>query len=110
MRELLAGGTIVLLSLLLFGCVGGQETAETAESDIGDRLIVVTEEEEDAPLYFEEEIPEPPEPETVETTEPEVPVETPETEEPVAELSMSDIDVFDESDFDIMMTEDIIEP
>ncbi len=96
MRELLAGGTIVLLSLLLFGCVGPQESAigPAVESDIGDEQIGVTVDEEDAPLYFEEEVIEPPE----------------EPAEPDTELSMSDIDVFDESDFDIMMTEDIIEP
>ena len=64
MRELLVGGTVAILSLLLlFGCVGPQERAATpAESDVGDREITVTQDEEDAPLYFEEEIPEPPEP------------------------------------------------
>ena len=90
MRELLAGGTIVVLSLLLFGCVGQQPSPETA---IGDREIGITEDEEDAPLYVEEDVIEPPE----------VP------EESSTELSLSDIDVFEESDFDIMVTEDIIE-
>lgn len=93
MRELLAGGTIVLLSLLLFGCVGPQEKAG---STIGDKQIGVTIDEEDEPIYMEEDIPE------FEYEESE--------EESTGELGLSDIDVFEESDFDIMMTEDIIEP
>ncbi len=104
MRELLVGGTVaILFLLLLFGCVSPQERAATpAGSDVGDKEIAVTEDEEDAPLYFEEEVPEPPEPPELKESE--------EPEEPPEELSPSDIDVFDESDFDIMMTEDIIEP
>ncbi len=91
MRELLAGGTVVVLSLLLFGCVGQQEPSP--ETAIGDREIGITEDEKDEPLYIEEDVIEPPE----------VP------EESSTELSLSDIDVFEESDFDIMVTEDIIE-
>ena len=97
MRELLAGGTIVLLSLLVFGCVGPQEKVA---STIGDEQIGVTVDEEDEPIYMEEDIPEP-----YEYTEP-----AEEPEEPTGELSLSDMEVFEESDFDIMMTEDIIEP
>lgn len=94
MRELLVVGTVAILSLLLFGCVGPQEKV-SEDSGIGDRQIAVTVDEQDEPLYLEEEIIEPPE-------APEEPGET--------ELSISDIDVFEESDFDIMMDEDIIEP
>ena len=92
MRELLAGGTIVLLSLLFFGCVGPQEKL----GPIGDKQIGVTVDEEDEPIYMEEDIPE------FDYEESE--------EESTGELTLSDIEVFEESDFDIMMTEDIIEP
>ncbi len=99
MRELFAIAALALSLLLLAGCVGPQERVvqEPAfESDVGDREIDVSGEPNDSALYPQEDVIEPP--------------EGPEQPEPSGELSVSDIDVFEESDFDIMMTEDIIEP
>jgi|GEM_PF-2185759 len=99
MKELFAGAAIAFSLLLLFGCVTPQERAvqeTTADSGIGDREIEVGEEPNDSAIYPQGDIIEPP--------------EGPEQPEPAGELSVSDIDVFEESDFDIMMTEDIIEP
>jgi|YNPNPStandDraft_1061719.scaffolds.fasta_scaffold187044_2 hypothetical protein len=96
MRELLAGVALALSFLLLFGCVGPQEkivNKNSVVSDIGDREISVNEEEEAQP-FVEEDVVEPPS----------------EAEEPVAGLTSSDFDVFEESEFDIMASDDIIEP
>ncbi len=96
MRELLAGIALALSFLLLFGCIGPQEniTKKPFVSDIGDREISVIEEKEEAQLFVEEDVVEPPS----------------EAEEPAAGLTSSDFDVFEESEFDITASDDIIEP